>query len=86
MAQTSVIGPERRRITPQEAATLQGFPYDFDFGGQPDSKSYRQLGNAVAVGAVQYFLSEFVRANAPDLPAGLDDTVLGNCGRRQIRA
>lgn len=86
MAQTSVIGPERRRVTPQEAATLQGFPYDFDFGKQPNAKSYRQLGNAVAVGAVQYVLSEFVHANASELPKRMVNSVRGTRDNRRLGA
>lgn len=54
IAQTSVIGPLRRRITPREAARLQGFRDDFEFGGQPDASTYRQLGNAVHIGATRY--------------------------------
>jgi len=52
--QTSIIwsGKTRRKLTSREAARLQGFPDWFDFGGQPDSATYKQLGNAVNVGAV----------------------------------
>jgi DNA (cytosine-5)-methyltransferase 1 len=35
-----------------EASRLQGFPDWFDFIDQPDSLSYRQLGNAVNVGVI----------------------------------
>ena len=52
ITQTSIIGPFRRRITPAEAAMLQGLPRNFDFGDQRDSMSYKQLGNGVSVGAV----------------------------------
>lgn len=63
ITQTSVIGSRGRRITPGEAARLQGFPDTFDFGEQPDALTYRQLGNAVAVGAVQHV---FATARATD--------------------
>jgi DNA (cytosine-5)-methyltransferase 1 len=44
-------------ITVQEAARLQGLPEGFDFGAQPDAASFRQLGNAVNVGAVRHVFS-----------------------------
>jgi DNA (cytosine-5)-methyltransferase 1 len=56
MNQTSIIGSQRRRITPREAARLQGLPDDFKFGDQPDSVTYKQLGNGVCVGAVSHVL------------------------------
>jgi DNA (cytosine-5)-methyltransferase 1 len=52
ITQTTIIGPYKRRITPREAARLQGMSDDFIFGSQTDSMSYKQLGNGVAVGAV----------------------------------
>lgn len=52
ITQTSIVGKLKRRITVQEAARLQGFPDWFDFIDQQDSLSYKQLGNAVNVGAV----------------------------------
>ena len=55
MTQTSIIGSRGRRITPREAARLQGLPEGFNFGDQADSHSYRQLGNAIAVGAAGTF-------------------------------
>jgi len=60
LAQTSVIGAERRRISPIEAAALQGFPPDFDFGDQADAKSYQQLGNAVSLGVVRFVFSRLM--------------------------
>lgn len=60
LAQTSVIGAEKRRISPMEAAVLQGFPVAFDFGAQADAKSYQQLGNAVAIGAVRFIFSRLM--------------------------
>lgn len=60
MTQTSIIGRERRRITPREAARLQGLPDWFDFGDQPDAATYKQLGNGVAVGAAYHVFREHV--------------------------
>jgi DNA (cytosine-5)-methyltransferase 1 len=52
--QTSIIGSRMRRITPREAARLQGFPDEiFSDSEVGDSHLYRQLGNAVNVGVVQ---------------------------------
>ena len=61
ITQTSVIGPRRRRLTPREAARLQGLPDWFDFTGQSDAMSYRQLGNGVSVGAVWHVLKQHAR-------------------------
>ena len=61
MTQTSIIGPRRRRLTVREAARLQGLPESFSFGDQPDSRSFRQLGNGVAVGAVKHVLRQHAR-------------------------
>lgn len=52
ITQTSIIGPRGRRLSTREAARLQGLPDGFNFGGQPNSATYRQLGNGVNVGAV----------------------------------
>lgn len=52
ITQTTIVGPLKRRITPSEAALLQGLPKDFTFLNQKDSLSYKQLGNGVAVGVV----------------------------------
>ena len=52
ITQTSIIGPLRRRISPKEAARLQGFPDTFSFDGQSDATTYKQLGNGVNVGVV----------------------------------
>jgi len=52
ITQTSIIGKQKRRITTREGARLQGLPDWFDFVDQPDSLTYKQLGNGVNVGAV----------------------------------
>src|SRR5699024_3384254 len=64
ITQTSIIGPQRRRLTPAEAARLQGLPSNFDFGPQSDAKSYKQLGNGVSVGAVWHVLRKHVARDA----------------------
>jgi DNA (cytosine-5)-methyltransferase 1 len=62
ITQTSVIAERKRRITPREAARLQGFPDGFSFGDQPDRLTYKQLGNAVCAGVVrEVFLSHIAR-------------------------
>jgi DNA (cytosine-5)-methyltransferase 1 len=50
--QTSVLAKQRRKLTVREAARLQGFPEWFDFGGQSNNESYKQLGNAVNIGVI----------------------------------
>lgn len=61
ITQTSVLGSKGRRLSPREAARLQGLPEWFDFGDQPASKTYRQLGNGVSVGAVWHVLRSHIR-------------------------
>lgn len=82
MAQTSIIGPLKRKLTPTEAARLQGLPEGFDFGMQPLSKTYHQLGNGVNVGVVQQVLSahvlrdrELLLPREPGLVAAVEDYV-----------
>ena len=60
ITQTSIIGPRGRRLSPREAARLQGLPDEFTFGTQPASATYRQLGNGVNVGAVWNVLKAHV--------------------------
>ncbi|WP_216656535.1 DNA (cytosine-5-)-methyltransferase [Nocardioides marmotae] len=70
MNQIPIYGPARRRLTPLETARLQGFdPATFNFGGQADSLSYKQMGNAVNVGAAAYVFRRFVEANVRDIEA-----------------
>lgn len=60
ITQTSVLGPQItgtdwRRLTPREAAELQGIPFGgFAASGEPDKAIYKQLGNAVNVGVVAW--------------------------------
>lgn len=55
ITQTSVIGARRRRITPVEAGRLQGLPDTvFPQAGVDDATAYKQAGNGVNVGVVQF--------------------------------
>lgn len=76
ITQTSVIGSRRRRITPHEAARLQGLPRSYSFDGQRDQASYKQVGNGVAVGAAWHVFRTHVERDARDLPPGLVRAVL----------
>lgn len=60
ITQTSIIGPQRRRLSTREAARLQGLPDNYDFGPQSDATTYKQLGNGVNVGAVWNVLKAHV--------------------------
>ncbi|WP_153504425.1 DNA cytosine methyltransferase [Cumulibacter manganitolerans] len=61
ITQTSILGDLQRRLSPREAARLQGLPEWFDFGDQPESATYKQLGNGVNVGAAYHVFREHVR-------------------------
>jgi DNA (cytosine-5)-methyltransferase 1 len=65
-SQEPIIGWRRRKITPREAARLQGFPDDFPLPDR-DRLAYAQLGNAVHPGVVAYVVGQFLasRANQP---------------------
>ena len=52
ITQTTVLCGLGRRISPREAARLQGLPEWFDFGEQSNAATYKQLGNGVNVGVV----------------------------------
>ena len=69
ITQTTIIGPLKRRISPQEAARLQGMPDTFTFGTQSDVLSYKQLGNGVAVGAVYQVVRAAVQRDSEILKA-----------------
>ncbi len=71
ITQTSIYGPRQRRLTPHEAARLQGLPPSFSFGSQRDAASYKQAGNGVAVGAAWHVFREHVIREREDLPSSL---------------
>lgn len=61
IAQIPIVGPWGRRISPLEAARLQGLTH-VDFSGQSAAMTYRQLGNAVAPGVVKHVLLSVLHA------------------------
>ncbi|MBL9088909.1 MAG: DNA (cytosine-5-)-methyltransferase [Planctomycetia bacterium] len=73
ITQTSIIGSRRRRMTPAECARLQGIPPEvFAAAGVPDRIAYKQLGNAVNVGAVRWVARALFRSAGLDWGASLD--------------
>lgn len=79
ITQTSILGDRMRRLSPREAARLQGLPEWFDFGDQPDSATYRQMGNGVNVGAAYHVFREevlrslsIIRRRAPGLAEAVE--------------
>jgi DNA (cytosine-5)-methyltransferase 1 len=62
ITQTSIIGPQRRRLTPREAARLQGLPDSFRLHPR-DSVAYKQLGNGVNVGVVQHAVQTLLQSS-----------------------
>lgn len=73
ITQTSVIAGRKRRITPREAARLQGFSDDFSFAEQPDRLTYKQLGNAVCSGVVREVFISHISRDQKDLPKKFTD-------------
>ena len=53
------VGGAVRRLTPVECERLQGFP-DGWTDGQPDSRRYKQMGNAVAVPVAEWIMRRLV--------------------------
>jgi DNA (cytosine-5)-methyltransferase 1 len=75
ITQTSIVGPkvgglrEYRKLTPVEAARLQGIPPDtFARAGVDDRAAYKQLGNGVNVGVVTLATRALMRRDWPPAP------------------
>ena len=70
ITQTSIIGSLKRRITPREAARLQGMDADrfaaaIKAAGVSDATAYKQLGNAVNVGMVRLAAQALFAGRSP---------------------
>lgn len=65
MVQIPIIGKEKRRLTPREAARLQSFPDSFKFNAN-DKQAYKQFGNAVNVKVIEYMATQLFKQS--DLP------------------
>lgn len=80
ITQTSIIGSRRRRLTPHEAARLQGLPRSFEFANRREAASYKQVGNGVAVGAAWHVLRSHVehdaRASRPQVSERVRQAIL----------
>lgn len=60
MAQTPIIGPWGRKISPREAANAQSFRADFVLH-EDDSVAFKQLGNSVNVAVVKAIVEEMTK-------------------------
>ncbi len=56
-----IVDGEVRRITPDEGKRMQGFPDDFEFPVS-NSEALKQLGNSVAVNAIQDWAESLIRS------------------------
>ena len=56
-----IVDGEVRRITPSEGKKMQGFPDDFEFP-VTNSEALKQLGNSVAVNAIQDWAESLIRS------------------------
>lgn len=59
ITQTSIVGPEKRTLTPREVARLQSIPDSFRFP-VGDKDIYRQMGNCVNVDVIRFFASRLL--------------------------
>lgn len=58
-----------RKLTPREAANIQGFPKEFHISSVSDTQAYRQFGNSVAIPVIEAIAIEML----PILGVSLND-------------
>lgn len=80
ITQTTILGKERRRMTPRETARLQAFPEWFDFSAQTEAATYKQLGNAVNVNTVYWMMRNYLIENCDNIRLVLPqvDNIINN--------
>jgi DNA (cytosine-5)-methyltransferase 1 len=61
MAQTPVLGWEKRSLSVTEAKALQGFGKSFNFGDQREALSFKQIGNAVHAGVASIVFQSLLK-------------------------
>lgn len=61
MAQTPVLGWEKRSLSVAEAKALQGFGKTFKFGDQREAVSFKQIGNAVHAGVASIVFQSLIK-------------------------
>lgn len=65
ITQTSIVGPERRRLTPREVARLQSIRDSFRFPVN-ERDVYRQMGNCVNVNVIRFFAARLLNIHRPE--------------------
>ena len=55
-------GKNPRKLTPREAARLQGFPEDYNISAVSDNQLYKQFGNSVCVPVIEKIAEEIKQA------------------------
>ena len=55
-------GKNPRKITPREAARLQGFPEEYNIGAVSDNQLYKQFGNSVCIPVIEKIAEEIKSA------------------------
>ncbi len=65
ITQTSIVGAERRRLTPREVSRLQGIRDLFQFP-VTDKDVYRQMGNCINVDVIRFFAARLLNIHYPE--------------------
>lgn len=60
MIDQSRYGRNPRRLTPREAARIQGFPENFNMDAVSDTQAYKQMGNSVSVPVIKAIADKMV--------------------------